>query len=204
MYYLYVPSSSYTYRSKMSTLRQVEMLQPWCPSLGGSIFQCLCQTLNQLMCPRFNLTDCGNQEISSFQGVCMSWVVVALCSCLLGSVGVLYMGSRPSYALENGVISATQMPNSFFFFFFSFSTGLVQLYIVGLPLRSCRTIGAPSVQGSAQFGFFRFWLQQDSNPRPGAFHADVLPLRHFDPHHCYVLVGRGCDHVPIEHHSYVV
>ena len=72
------------------------------------------------------------------------------------------------------------MPHFFFFFFF-FPTGLVRLYIAGLPLRSCRTIGAPSVQGSAQCAFFRFWLQQDSNPCPGAFHADVLPLRHFDP-----------------------
>ena len=74
------------------------------------------------------------------------------------------------------------------FFFFGggggfpfFSTGLVRLYIAGLSLRSCRTIGAPSVQGSTQCAFFRFWLQQDSSPRPGAFHADVLPLRHFDP-----------------------
>ena len=67
------------------------------------------------------------------------------------------------------------------FYFFGFSTGLVRLYIAGLPLRSCRTIGAPSVQGSAQCAFFRFWLQQDSNPRPGDNHADMLPLRHFDP-----------------------
>ena len=67
------------------------------------------------------------------------------------------------------------------FLFFVFSTGLVLLYIAGLPLRSCQTIGAPSVQGSAQCPFFRFWLQQDSNSRPGAYHADVLPLRHFDP-----------------------
>ena len=43
------------------------------------------------------------------------------------------------------------------FFLFGFSTGLVRLYIAGLPLRSCRTIGAPSVQGSAQCAFFRFW-----------------------------------------------
>ena len=28
---------------------------------------------------------------------------------------------------------------------------------------------------------FRFWSQQDSNPRPGYYHADVLPLHHFDP-----------------------
>ena len=58
---------------------------------------------------------------------------------------------------------------------------LVRLYIAGLPLRSCQTIGAPSVQGSAQCPFFRFWHQQDSNPRPGDYHADVLALRHFDP-----------------------
>ena len=44
-----------------------------------------------------------------------------------------------------------------FFFFFFFSTGLVRLYIAGLPLRSCQTIGAPSVQGSAQSLYFRFW-----------------------------------------------
>ena len=44
----------------------------------------------------------------------------------------------------------------FFFFFFFFSTGLVRLYIAGLPLRSCRTIGAPSVQGSVQCAFFPF------------------------------------------------
>ena len=27
---------------------------------------------------------------------------------------------------------------------------------------------------------FRFWQQQDSNPRPGDYHADVLPLSYFD------------------------
>ena len=36
------------------------------------------------------------------------------------------------------------------------STGLVRLYITGLPLRSCQIIGAPSVQGSAQCLFFSF------------------------------------------------
>ena len=57
----------------------------------------------------------------------------------------------------------------FFFFFPGFSKGLVQLYIAGLPLRSCQTIEAPSVQGSAQYAFFfRFWQQQDSNSRPGS------------------------------------
>ena len=73
--------------------------------------------------------------------------------------------------------------SSFFsFFFLGFSTGLVRLYIAGLPLRSCRTIGAPSVQGSSQCSFFSFFsLLGDSNPRAGDYHADVLPLRHFDP-----------------------
>ena len=70
---------------------------------------------------------------------------------------------------------------SFFVFVFVFSTGLVRLYIACLPVRSCQTIGAPSVQGSAQCLFFHFWLQQDSNPHTVAYHADVLPLRHFDP-----------------------
>ena len=41
-------------------------------------------------------------------------------------------------------------------FFGCFSTGLVRLYIAGLLLRSCRTIGAPFVQGSAQCVFFSF------------------------------------------------
>ena len=27
---------------------------------------------------------------------------------------------------------------------------------------------------------FCFWSQQDSNPRPGYYHVDVLPMRHFD------------------------
>ena len=39
-------------------------------------------------------------------------------------------------------------------FLFFFPTGLVQLYIAGLPLRSCWTIVAPSVQGSTQCLFF--------------------------------------------------
>ena len=69
----------------------------------------------------------------------------------------------------------------FFHCFSVFSTGLVRLYIALLPLRSCETIGAPSVQGSAQCLFFRFWQQQDSKPRPGDDHANVLPLLHFDP-----------------------
>ena len=69
----------------------------------------------------------------------------------------------------------------YFFFFLFFSTCLVRLYIAGLPLRSCQTIGAPSVQGSAQCRFFCFWQQQDSNPCPGDNHADVFLLRHFDP-----------------------
>ena len=51
----------------------------------------------------------------------------------------------------------------FFLFFFS-STGLVRLYIAGLPLRSCRTIGAPSVQGSAQYAFFSFLVAAGFEP----------------------------------------
>ena len=46
-----------------------------------------------------------------------------------------------------------QEPSFFCLFFIIFSTGLVQLYITGLPLRFCWTIGAPSVQGSAQCPF---------------------------------------------------
>ena len=42
----------------------------------------------------------------------------------------------------------------FFFFIFFLSTGLVRLYIAGLPLRSCQTIGAPPVQGSPNVRFF--------------------------------------------------
>ena len=49
----------------------------------------------------------------------------------------------------------------FFFFFFFFSTGLV---LVRLPLRSCRTIGAPSVQGSAQCAFFSFLVAAGFEP----------------------------------------
>ena len=47
---------------------------------------------------------------------------------------------------------------------FCFSTGLVRLYIAGLPLRSCRTIGAPSVQGSAQCAFFPFLVAAGFEP----------------------------------------
>ena len=56
--------------------------------------------------------------------------------------------------LEIMQVSPTNFFNFFFFFFFFFPTGLVQLNIAGLPLRSCQTIGAPSVQGSAQCPFF--------------------------------------------------
>ena len=52
----------------------------------------------------------------------------------------------------------------FLFFFLIFSTGLVRLYIGGLPLRSCRTIGAPSVQGSAQCAFFAFLVAAGFEP----------------------------------------
>ena len=52
----------------------------------------------------------------------------------------------------------------FVFLFFCFSTGLVRLYIAGLPLRSCRTIGAPSVQGSTQCAFFSFLVAAGFEP----------------------------------------
>ena len=45
-----------------------------------------------------------------------------------------------------------------------FSTGLVRLYIAGLPLRSCRTIGAPSVQGSTQCALFSFMVAAGLEP----------------------------------------
>ena len=35
--------------------------------------------------------------------------------------------------------------------------------------------------GNPPMSDFCFWQQQDSNPRPGHCHADVLPLRYFDP-----------------------
>ena len=41
-----------------------------------------------------------------------------------------------------------------FFFGFVFSTGLVQLYIARLPLRSCWTIRVPSVQGAIPMSIF--------------------------------------------------
>ena len=52
---------------------------------------------------------------------------------------------------------------SIFFLFFFFSTGLIQLYIAGLPLRSCSTIGLPSVGGPPNF-HFRCCHSRDSNP----------------------------------------
>ena len=86
-----------------------------------------------------------------------------------------------SYSLHALTLDTNDMYKvCFVFLFFFFSTGLVRLYIAGLPLRSCHTIGATSVQGSAQCLFFRFWQLQDLNPRPAVYHADVLPLRHFD------------------------
>ena len=52
-----------------------------------------------------------------------------------------------------------------FYSFIFVPTGLVGLYIAGLPLRSCQTIRASSVQGSAQCPFFCFWQQEDSKPK---------------------------------------
>ena len=61
------------------------------------------------------------------------------------------------------VVATLQVKLMFDFFFF-FSTGLVRLYIAGLPLRSCRTIGAPSVQRSAQCAFFPFLVAAGFEP----------------------------------------
>ena len=102
------------------------------------------------------------------------WLLkIRLTKCILYSSIKMDTNLRGRVPFDNVYLAVT--------FFFPFWTGLVRLYIASLPLRSCQTIGAPSVQGSAQGLFFCFWQQQDSNPRPGAFHADVLPLRHFDP-----------------------
>ena len=70
--------------------------------------------------------------------------------------------------------------HKFFCFFpkFCYSTGLVQLYIAGLPLRSCRTIGAPSVQGAiprSNFPSFYSCQWLDSNPSPHDCQANSLP-----------------------------
>ena len=45
------------------------------------------------------------------------------------------------------------LPSFFPFFFLQVYFGF---YMAGLPLKSCQTIGAPSVQGSAQSLYFRF------------------------------------------------
>ena len=65
------------------------------------------------------------------------------------------------------------------FFFFGFSTGLVRLYIAGLPLRSCRPIGASSVQGSAQCAFFSFLVAAVFEPMYfslGSEHLNHYPI----------------------------
>ena len=64
-------------------------------------------------------------------------------------------------------------------FFFVFSTGLVRLHIAGLPLRSCHTIGAPSVQGSAQCAFFSFLVAAGFEPTYfslGSGHLNHYPI----------------------------
>ena len=58
-----------------------------------------------------------------------------------------------------------------FFLFPFFSTGLVRLYIAGLPLRSCWTIGLPSVGGSPNV---RFSFLVTSGFEPTSW---VLPCR---------------------------
>ena len=48
----------------------------------------------------------------------------------------------------------------FVFLFFCFSTGLVRLYIAGLPLRSCRTIGNLLCRGLPNVRFFLFLVDE--------------------------------------------
>ena len=45
----------------------------------------------------------------------------------------------------------------FFCFLFGFSTGLVRLYITGLPLRSCPDPWATFCAGGPPMSDFRFW-----------------------------------------------
>ena len=83
-------------------------------------------------------------------------------------------------AMDSTTAPVVLLHNSFFFFsfFFSgFSTGLVQLYIAGLPLRSCRTIGAPSVQGSTQCAFFSFLVA--AGFEPSYFSLGIGHLNHY-------------------------
>ena len=79
----------------------------------------------------------------------------------------------------SGIVSVYFL--KFFLVFSVFSTGLVQLYIAGLPFRSCWTTGAPSVEGAIPMSNFHFWQQQNLNPRPCHYNADVLPLCYVDP-----------------------
>ena len=66
---------------------------------------------------------------------------------------------------DEGIVLRSSTKIQFAYFFFPvFSTGLVWLYIAGLPLRSCHTIGALSVQGSAQCVFFPFLVAAGFEP----------------------------------------
>ena len=80
--------------------------------------------------------------------------------------------------------------------YFFFSTGLVQLYSAGLPLRSCRTIGALSVQGALPFVQFFVGLQWDSKLRPSDYQTDALP-----PDHAGIIIARfrcECCHCQVQ------
>ena len=89
--------------------------------------------------------------------------------------------------------------NVFFCFVFlvRFFTGLVWLYIAGLPLRSCPDHWATFCGGCPPMSDFRFWHQQDSNPRPGHCLADVVPLCYFDPHNLILILHKFCSKVKI-------
>ena len=77
-------------------------------------------------------------------------------------------------------------------YLFFFPTGLVRLYIAGLPLKSCRTVGAPSVQGSAQRPFFLCW-SRDLNPDDRSVNMKCRRLNdvgHPDP--LGIVMGKSC------------
>ena len=86
--------------------------------------------------------------------------------------------------------------NFFFFFFSFFSTGLVRLYVAGLPLRSCRTIGAPSVQGSAQCAFFLFLVAARFEPMYFSLGSEHL-------NHYPILTPMNIGQVVYFHHIYI-
>ena len=108
---------------------------------------------------RERLTHCGVLLYHFQSRTCAQVMQTMTVMCCRQTAAVTVTAPSPvtvSRVTRPGSMSPTSVKVSFFCFvlFFCFSTGLVRLYIAGLPLRSCRTIGAPSVQGSAQCPFF--------------------------------------------------